>query len=98
MAGLLGGPDAVAELLPLVDPLRLPPPAVPVTLLHGTDDPDVPPTLSRAYAEAARRAGGDVTLWEQPGTGHFAALTPARVATGPYADLLAALRGAPRPA
>ncbi|MBQ0983023.1 hypothetical protein KBZ10_00400 [Streptomyces sp. F63] len=92
VAGLLGGPGAVAELLPLTDPLLLPPPAAPVTILHGTADPDVPLALSRAYARVMRRAGARVELRERPGGGHYAALTPGTAAFG---ELLRVLRDFP---
>ncbi|MEU4889301.1 MULTISPECIES: hypothetical protein [Streptomyces] len=92
VAGLLGGPGAVAELLPLADPLLLPPPVVPVTILHGTADPDVPLALSREYADVMRRAGARVELRERPGGGHYAPLTPG---TGAFRELLDALRGLP---
>ncbi|WP_327189862.1 hypothetical protein [Streptomyces xinghaiensis] len=92
VAGLLGGPGAVAELLPLADPLLLPPPVAPVTILHGTADPDVPLALSREYAGVMRRAGARVELRERPGGGHYAPLTPG---TGAFRELLDALRGLP---
>lgn len=92
VAGLLGGPGAVAELLPLADPLLLPPPVVPVTILHGTADPDVPLALSREYADVMRRAGARVELRERPGGGHYAPLTPG---TDAFRELLDALRGLP---
>jgi acetyl esterase/lipase len=69
---LLGGtPDSVPDRYALADPARLPTPAVPVTLLHGTADERVPIAVSRSYAE---RTGAP--LWELPGTGHFALIDP----------------------
>ncbi|GHC37629.1 prolyl oligopeptidase family serine peptidase [Streptomyces cinnamoneus] len=77
--GLSG--DAVAGLVApeqehLADPLRLPPPRVPVAIVHGTDDEDVPVELSRAYAAAARAAGAAVDLTVLPGAGHYELITP----------------------
>jgi acetyl esterase/lipase len=69
---LLGGtPAQVPERYASADPVRLPPPAVPVTLLHGTDDDRVPIEVSRSYAE---RTGAE--LRELPGAGHFALIDP----------------------
>jgi len=69
--------DAVLELLgdhPLApaDPLQLPTPPMPVTLVHGTDDSDAPPSLSRAYA--ARHPS--TRLLELAGADHFALVDP----------------------
>ncbi|MBF6047779.1 alpha/beta fold hydrolase [Streptomyces sp. NRRL B-1677] len=80
------------------DPVLRPPARVPVTVLHGTDDPDVPLELSRSYVTSATAAGADVTLHTLPGTGHYAAVTPG---TAAYGALLTALlspsRGDARP-
>ncbi|MFC5719573.1 alpha/beta hydrolase [Streptomyces gamaensis] len=65
-----------ADRLREADPVRLPPPPVPVVLLHGTADPDVPPELSLRYVSAQRAAGGDVTLHTLDGVGHYAPVTP----------------------
>ncbi|MDB1086030.1 alpha/beta hydrolase [Streptomyces sp. ACA25] len=73
------GNDAVAEflgarrptLLPRLDPLLLPTPPAPVTLLHGTDDSQVPLELSMNYQE---RHGAQ--LLRLPGVGHYAPVTP----------------------
>ncbi|NJP99391.1 alpha/beta hydrolase fold domain-containing protein [Streptomyces sp. PLAI1-29] len=93
---LLGGPGApegrVRELLPLADPSSLPPPAVPVSVLHGAADPDVPVGLSRRYTAAMRRAGARVELRERPGGGHYAALTPG---TAAFRELLDVVFGGP---
>jgi dipeptidyl aminopeptidase/acylaminoacyl peptidase len=42
----------------------------PVLLLQGDADPVVPAAQTAAYADALRRAGGDVTLHVYPGEGH----------------------------
>ncbi|MEV0602541.1 alpha/beta hydrolase [Streptomyces sp. NPDC050315] len=81
------GPGESAERIAEVDPVRLPP-RVPVTVLHGTDDPDVPVELSRWYV-AAHRGTGAPTLRELPGVGHYAAVTPG---TAAYGALVTALR------
>ncbi|MEV0263086.1 alpha/beta hydrolase [Streptomyces sp. NPDC050617] len=93
--------DAVAGLLagagdggPEADPARLLPPRAPVVVLHGTADPDVPVDVSRRYAAEAAAAGGDITLHELPGTGHYAPVTPG---TDAFALLLAVLGGASGP-
>ncbi|MCM6764437.1 alpha/beta hydrolase [Rathayibacter sp. ZW T2_19] len=82
--------DAVGELLgaePLAaaDPLRLPTPSVPVVLVHGDADSDVPIALSRAYA--ARHP--EVRLLELPGAEHFDLVDPRAPA---FETLLALLR------
>ncbi|MBB4893899.1 acetyl esterase/lipase [Streptomyces olivoverticillatus] len=74
------------------DPMRLPPPRMPVTLLHGTVDEDVPVDFSRAYARAARAAGAAVHLAVLDGAGHYEPITPG---TPECALLTAALTGAP---
>ncbi|MEU4209681.1 alpha/beta hydrolase [Streptomyces sp. NPDC026206] len=58
------------------DPMRLLPPRVPVTLLHGSDDEDVPVALSSAYAGAARAVGAAVAFAVLEGADHFAPVTP----------------------
>ncbi|MEW1658274.1 alpha/beta hydrolase [Streptomyces sp. NPDC093707] len=88
VAGLLGPGPGFAGRLAAADPVRHPPAGVPVTLLHGTADPDVPVDLSRRYAAAHPAA---TALHELPGTGHYAALTPG---TDAFGALLALLRGA----
>lgn len=53
------------------DPMRLPPPAIPVLLAHGTEDDRVPFDYSRSYARATG-AG----LLELKGAGHFQVIDP----------------------
>jgi acetyl esterase/lipase len=78
---LLGGsaaeqPERYAE----ADPARLLPTGVPTVLVHGSHDDDVPPEVSRAFAAAARAAGGEVTLHELPGAGHMDLVDPTSAA------------------
>ena len=54
-----------------LDPMRLPPPAVPVTVIHGDRDSLVPVDLARRYCA---RSGS--RLVELPGTGHFEVIDP----------------------
>jgi acetyl esterase/lipase len=69
---LLGGrPDQVPDLYERTDPCRLPPPSVPVVVVHGTEDAMVPPQLSRRYATYA---GAHLRLLE--GVGHFDLIDP----------------------
>lgn len=65
---LLGGPpDAVPDRWAQADPMRRIPLAVPVALVHGTQDATVSVQRSRDYAAAADAAGAPVTLIETPG-------------------------------
>lgn len=76
-ATLLGGNvDAVPERYALADPGALLPLGVPVTLLHGSDDPIVPAAMSREYAALAERMGDPVRLVELPDMEHFGLIDP----------------------
>ena len=55
-----------------LDPTRMPSPQLATTILHGTADAVVPPSLSRAYSTAHPRTR--LTLLE--GVGHFALIDP----------------------
>jgi len=67
--GLMGGgPEEVPERYAVADPAALPPPPVPVTLVHGTADDQVPVGMSRAF--------GAGRLVEIPGAGHFDLIDP----------------------
>ncbi|MFI9030306.1 alpha/beta hydrolase family protein [Streptomyces sp. NPDC053560] len=87
-------PAALTARIAETDPVRLTP-RVPVTLLHGTDDPDVPVELSRRYVAAHADGTAPVVLRELPGVGHYAAVTPG---TDAFAALREALREALRTA
>ncbi len=62
-------PDRYADADPAVNP-----PAVPVTILHGTDDEALPVDLATRYAQAHPSA--DVTLVVADGVGHFDVIDP----------------------
>ncbi len=65
---LMGGsPAELPERYAVADPLSSVPLEVPVLLVHGVLDETVSVTLSRDYAAAALRAGGDVKLVEIEG-------------------------------
>ena len=72
-----------------LDPVRLPPPAIPVTVLHGDADTLVPPHLSDAYC----RATGS-RLVALPGIAHFAVIDPLSAAWPAVMAELATLAGA----
>jgi acetyl esterase/lipase len=78
-----GGPDEVPERYAAADPAALPSPAVPVTLVHGTEDDRVPVAMSRAFT-AGR-------LIEIPGAGHFDLIDPQSLA---WPVVLSVLEGA----
>jgi acetyl esterase/lipase len=62
-----GGPDDLPERYAVGDPLALAPLAIPVLLVHGTDDSTVSVRRSRNYAQAATARGANVELIEIPG-------------------------------
>ncbi len=99
LAGL--GSGAVVEMMgagPGEDPDRyrqasaaaLLPLGIPVLVVTGTDDEDVPAVQSEAFATAAEAAGDDVTLVLLPGEGHFGHLDPASPVWRVTADWLTA--------
>jgi acetyl esterase/lipase len=65
-----------AAALSEVSPRHRLPAGVPQWIVHGTDDADVPAAMSRAYVEAARRAGDRAVLLERPGEGHYEPVDP----------------------
>jgi len=67
--GLLmgGGPDQWRDRYAIADPIAQVPLAIPVALVHGTDDQTVSVRRSRNYAQAARARGGEVELIEIAG-------------------------------
>lgn len=85
-----GGPADRPDRYAAADPLRLAPPDVPVTLLHGTADRQVPPAFSRRYAAAA---GPSANLRELPGIEHFSLIDPESPAWPAVLDAVAGLLG-----
>lgn len=74
---LMGGaPDEVPGRYAEADPMRLLPPAGPVRLVHGADDPIVPLAQGEAYARAVNAAGGRAHLVAVPAAGHFDVIAP----------------------
>ncbi|MER5785066.1 alpha/beta hydrolase [Streptomyces mobaraensis] len=67
-------------------------PRVPVALLHGSADPEVPVELSHRYAVAARLLG-TAELRVLPGTGHYAPVTPGTAACEALLRLVAESTG-----
>jgi len=67
-------PDYVSKgdlaSLAALSPTRLSPPAVPVYLVHGTEDTDVPCSESTSYFAAISSASPDSRLYVHPGGGH----------------------------
>jgi dipeptidyl aminopeptidase/acylaminoacyl peptidase len=60
----------------LASPYERLPLKVPVALVHGTRDGQVPIEQSRRYRDAAQKAGDQVTLTELDKVGHFELIDP----------------------
>lgn len=76
-AELLGERDSVREArLELISPHRLPPPAVPVHLVHGRGDDIVPLEQGVIHAARMRAAGGEALRHIVEGAGHFEPIAP----------------------
>ena len=97
-----GGPDEVPDRYAAVDPARLPPLPVPVVVVHGELDRQVPVGIGRDYVAGARRAGTGARLVELAGVEHFGLIDPLSSAWPAVLDALDSLAqgGAPaaRPA
>jgi acetyl esterase/lipase len=75
---LLGGsPDEVPDRYRRASPVARLPLGVPLLVLHGDADMDVPADLSRALVERAAAAGDAVEGVELPGVGHMEHIDPA---------------------
>lgn len=94
VAPLLGEPaDSAAARRALVSPIERGAVGVPVTMIHGADDPTVPPSQSRAFADAARAWGDTVTLRVVAGAGHFDVIDPTSPAWTEVLDAVARALG-----
>lgn len=82
VSAFLGGDDLVRERLYEACPMQLLP-RVPVEILHGTADTEVPVEMSRRYAN-----GWGTRLHLLPGVGHYAPFTPRTAAFDVLVDAL----------
>jgi acetyl esterase/lipase len=77
VAALLGGgPDDYPDRFSFADPMALVPLGVRQVLCHGGRDRQVPPALSRRYADSARAAGDEVDLFDWVDSDHFDLIDP----------------------
>lgn len=83
-----GAPAERPDRYAAASPARRLPLGVPVTLLHGDQDANVPIAMSEHYLELARAAGDDVELVRLPGADHFGFLDPANEAWAAAAERL----------
>lgn len=85
---LLGGsPAEVPEAYAAADPARLPR-GIPLALLHGADDGEVPAWVSRSYLDHAPPPHARLTHLELEGVGHYELIDPAHPV---FAEVLAAV-------
>lgn len=73
----LGGtPEDVPDHYTAASPAELLPSGVPHLLVHGTEDENVPVTMSETYHAASICAGGSASFLALPGTDHFDVIDP----------------------
>ncbi len=75
-AFLGGSPATFPERYAAASPAALLPLGVPCILIHGTNDANVPLTISRAYAQKALEASDSIKLIELPRADHFVVIDP----------------------
>jgi acetyl esterase/lipase len=77
VADLLGGaPDAVPERYDAASPVEQLPLGLAQTLIHGTEDANVPFEISRRYVERAKERGDNAELVTLEGAEHFGVIDP----------------------
>ncbi len=77
VADFLGGsPAQVPERYAAASPAELLPLGLPQLLIHGSDDENVPFSISQSYYERASLLGDHVTLVPLPGAKHFEVIDP----------------------
>jgi acetyl esterase/lipase len=74
---LLGGSyEEVSDRYHEASPVTLLPNGVPQIIIHGSDDPAVPPELGQAYVEAGKSFGESIGFFVIPRTAHFEMIAP----------------------
>ena len=76
VARWLGDPDAESVVYAAANPAALLPLGVPMLLVHGAEDENVPPSMATSFAQRARDAGDDAEAVVLDGAGHFDHLDP----------------------
>lgn len=71
-----GAPDRDPQAWRAADPAEHLPPLVPVRMVHGSADVEVPVSVSEQYLRKATAAGGDVGLDVVEGAGHYDVIDP----------------------
>lgn len=69
-------PYAPDALYPVVSPFAMVPADVPVMIIHGIDDMEVPLSASKAYAQKVRALNGAITCTTVHNTDHFSLTDP----------------------
>jgi acetyl esterase/lipase len=72
----LGDPAIGVDAWREADPMSALPPRVPVRLVHGALDREVPVVVTDGYVREVRRLGGDVSLDVVPDAGHYLLIDP----------------------
>jgi len=83
-----GGPGDVPDRYAAADPSALLPIGVPVAVVHGHLDEQVPYPVGADFVAAARRAGDEAHLFELPEAEHFALIDPLSAAWSAVLDAL----------
>jgi acetyl esterase/lipase len=91
---LMGDPDERRDDYARANPAERLPLGVPLLLVHGDADENVPLALQRRFCGLARAAGDDVTLTVVPGATHFEHNDPRSEAWRVARDYLEAALGA----
>jgi acetyl esterase/lipase len=76
----LGSPETESRAWWAADPMTGLPPRVPVRLVHGALDREVPVAVTDAYLREALRLGADVRLDVVPDAGHYSVIDPESLA------------------
>jgi acetyl esterase/lipase len=92
VADLLDGePDAAPDRYGQADPYRNLPIGVPMTVVHGRADQEVPFEFGESFVTAAEAAGDDIMLIDLPDIEHYALIDPLSPAWPSVCEGLASL-------